>query len=601
MLSPEELLRVVETMYPLLDELNAWITNDLIRRLMARMGRQEDLALTATDQWQLQLYKEAGGHYEALRQEIRKWTQQTDAEIAAIFEDAGIKAWAWDDAFYVSQGMESTPLLKSERLMAVLEDAYRRTGGEIRNFTQSAVTASQQHFIQVCDKAHLKVLSGAQSYSSAVAEAVQELATDQAIVQYASGHVDTIETAVLRAVRTGTAQASGAMSIQGMEERGWDVILVSAHLGARYGDGGENASNHAWWQGKLYSRTGATPDLPLFDVTGYGTGEGLCGWNCRHSFGPGNVGHNPYEGFDSEENAKAYDLSQKQRDMERAIRKTKTELIGYRTAIDECTDPETQAALHAEYDKVSRKLKQQNSIYDQFCEENGLKRYSDRLNVAKWDRNEARRAAMAAKAPQQAKEIVRDAPQNAVPTKAPDNEKPIVTNTPEIVENPTCGYEEVTQEWLENATPNSHEIVDVTTFEQDGKIYTVDGADIKLEYSPHEKEVAELLESKLGGDLRMMPKVRGRIHGVHTPDYLFRGKRFDLKTPEKNKPKIIFGAIHHKREQADNFVIDISLNGMTYEEAIRQIEYVFNHKYTGFVDTIIIIREKDILGIFRRK
>ena len=60
------------------------------------------------------------------------------------------------------------------------------------------------------------------------------------------------------------------------------------YRGARFGDGGLIPGNHFWWQGKFYSRTGRTPDLPLFvESTGYGTGECLCGWNCRHSFGPG--------------------------------------------------------------------------------------------------------------------------------------------------------------------------------------------------------------------------------------------------------------------------------------------------------------------------
>ena len=44
---------------------------------------------------------------------------------------------------------------------------------------------------------------------------------------------------------------------------------------------------HAKWQGKIYSRSGNDPNYPDFKKsTGYGTGTGLCGWNCRHTFGP---------------------------------------------------------------------------------------------------------------------------------------------------------------------------------------------------------------------------------------------------------------------------------------------------------------------------
>ena len=82
---------------------------------------------------------------------------------------------------------------------------------------------------------------------------------------------DTIETAVARSVRTGVAQATGDISLKRMEEMGWDLVLVSAHMGARTGDGGENPGNHAWWQGKIYSRSGKSKKFPPFSLTGYGT------------------------------------------------------------------------------------------------------------------------------------------------------------------------------------------------------------------------------------------------------------------------------------------------------------------------------------------
>lgn len=215
---------------------------------------------------------------------------------------------------------------------------------------------------------------------------------------YPTGHVDTIETAVLRAVRTGVAQASGNMSLQGMIEREWDLIRVSAHLGARYGDGGENPGNHFWWQGKIYSRTGKNPQYPSFvEATGYGTGEGLCGWNCRHSFGPGDPEHNPYEDFDSEENKRVYDLSQKQRNAEARIRASKLKILGLREAINAADDEQVKATLQDEYNKEAALLHRRNTEYNAFCTNNGLKKLSDRITVAKWNRSEAAKAAAAAR------------------------------------------------------------------------------------------------------------------------------------------------------------------------------------------------------------
>lgn len=398
MLTPQELLEIVDTLHPQIDTLNAWITTDLIQRLMARLGRGEEFLLTSTDQWQPEVYRSAGGHLEDLQQEIQRFTRKTDAEVKAIFEDIGIRAWEADNAFYVSNGFESVSLAQSEYMIKLLTDTYQRTNGEIHNFTRTTATASQQQLINTLDTAHFKVMSGAQSYTQAVKDAVNEIVNNQAKVNYPTGHVDTIETAVLRAVRTGVGQASGNIAMQGMIERDWDLIRTSAHIGARYGDGGENPSNHFWWQGKLFSRTGKTPGYsPFTEATGYGTGEGLCGWNCRHSFGPGDPNHNPYADFDAEENKKVYDLSQKQRAAEARIRKQKIRVLGLREAVDAAEDAGVKATLQDEYSKAALKLQQYNNAYNNFCENNNLKKLNDRITVAKWNRSEAAKATAAAR------------------------------------------------------------------------------------------------------------------------------------------------------------------------------------------------------------
>lgn len=392
MLTPQQILEIIDTLYPQIDELNTWIMADIIKRLMARLGRGK-LYMTATDDWQLQVYQSAGGHLDAVQQEIKHWTKATDAEVKRIFEDAGIKALAYDSNFYIEHGLAGIELAQSESMIRLLEDTYQRTAGTIHNFTRTTAEASQQQLIKVLDAAHFKVNSGAASYTQAVEEAVSSIVDTQTKVFYPSGHVDTIETAVLRAVRTGVAQAAGNMAVQGMEERDWDVVLVSAHIGARYGDGGKNPSNHFWWQGKHYSRTGRTPDLPLFvESTGYGTGEGLCGWNCRHSFGPGDIRHNPFAQFDAEENKRVYDLSQRQRTMESRIRRTKAKLVGLRTAIDAAQDAETKAVLEDKYATTARLLERQNIGYNQFCEDNSLKRLGERIQIAQWTREDARKS-----------------------------------------------------------------------------------------------------------------------------------------------------------------------------------------------------------------
>lgn len=397
MLTPKELLEVIDTMQPILDELNTFIVRDIVHRAVARMEKWNEITLTGTDAWQAQVYQEAGGHLEDLKAELQKFLRISEAEVQAIFQAAAITSVEADTTIYTNAGVEVPDNPMSERMVRILADTYKRTNGEIRNFTKTTADASQKHFVDQLSNAHMKVITGAQSYTAAVKELVNEISTQQTKVIYPTGHIDTIETAVLRAVRTGVAQACGDISLQQMDDYGWDLIRTSAHLGARYGDGGENPGNHFWWQGKLFSKSGKDPKYPPFSDTGYGTGEGLCGWNCRHSFGPGDPNHNPFKDYDDAENKAAYDLSQKQRRREASIRKSKLKLIGLREGIDTTENAELKFELQMEYDKTALRLQRQNADYREFCKDNKLATYDDRLAVAKWNRSQSAKATAAAR------------------------------------------------------------------------------------------------------------------------------------------------------------------------------------------------------------
>lgn len=123
MLTPDELADVANTMYPLLDNLNAFITRDMVTRMMARLGRGEDAALGETDVWQANVYREAGGQYEALSEELTRFTELSEQEIARIFDAAGLQSWREDEAFFRERGYK-TPREPSPRLRAILADAY---------------------------------------------------------------------------------------------------------------------------------------------------------------------------------------------------------------------------------------------------------------------------------------------------------------------------------------------------------------------------------------------------------------------------------------------------------------------------------------------
>ena len=393
MLEPSYIQKIAEGSEEISSQLHTYIVRQIVDRMMIRLGRGDDYLLTSSDRWRIQLLQDAGYLLEDITKELAQYTKQQEKEIRAAMEEAGVKALEYDDRFYREAGLSPVPLQQSPHLVRLMQRNYEATLGEWRNFTRTTARAAQKLFIQEMDKAYHLVSTGAVSYTQAVKEALNTVVSDGVVVRYPTGHKDTIETATLRAVRTGISQATGAIQLARMEEMDWDIVLTSAHLGARSGDGGANPGNHVWWQGQFFSRTGRAKGYPLFaESTGYGTIEGLCGVNCRHSFGPGDGINNPFKDIATEDNYKTEKLNERQRVLELRIRKTKREVQGIQAELDNCQDEKLKFELQKNYDRKSYLLGKQNKAYAEFCKENGLRQLQDRLQIARWNREQAAKA-----------------------------------------------------------------------------------------------------------------------------------------------------------------------------------------------------------------
>lgn len=403
MLSPDYLARIAEGSEEIASQLHTYIIRQIIDRMMIRIGRGDDYLLTSSDRWRIQILQDAGYLLEDITAELSKITKRQEKEIKGAMEEAGVKALEYDHKIYEAAGLSPIPLTKSPQLIRLMERNMDATMGEWENYTRTTAEAAQRLFINECDNAYHLVSSGAVSYTQSVKEAVNNVVSGGVIVHYPSGHKDTIETATARAVRTGVAQATGDISIKRMEEMDWDIILVSAHIGARTGDGGQNPGNHLWWQGQFHSRTGKDKRFPPFSQTGYGTGEGLCGWNCRHSFGSGDGVNNPYKDIQTADNYKVEQLEERQRTLELRIRKTKREVMGMQEAVDKCKDESAKFEMQLELDRKSYLLQRQNKAYNEFCKENDLRTQQERLQIARWNREQAAKARGAARRYQNAK------------------------------------------------------------------------------------------------------------------------------------------------------------------------------------------------------
>lgn len=295
------------------------VLNDIARRL-----KNLDFASAA---WQVQRLSESGALYDDILKKLSRLTGQSERQIAETLKAAGVKAIAFDDKIYKAAGLNPLPLNLSPAMLQTLIAGITKTNGVISNLTKTTALTAQQSFIQASNLAYMQVSTGAMDYNSAIRAAVKQVSSDGLqVIDYASGHTDQLDVAMRRNVLTGVAQTANELQITRANEMGSDLVAVSAHPGAR--------PTHQVWQGKIYSRSGASRKYPNFvESTGYGTGPGLGGWNCRHSFYPffEGLSENVYSREELKDFANKtvtyngqpidlYDATQYQREIERKIR-----------------------------------------------------------------------------------------------------------------------------------------------------------------------------------------------------------------------------------------------------------------------------------------
>ena len=274
----------------------------------------------------------------------------------------------------------------------------RQTLQEMRNITRTmafvvdagrTILKPQKAITWALDAALLQVQSGAVSYNTAISNAVKQLAdSGLRMVDYESGRSDQVDVAARRAVMTGVNKINQKYAEQSTEYLETDLVETSAHIGAR--NIGNVPENHEKWQGKWYrwsekpqTSTGEYPDF--IETTGYGTGAGLGGWNCRHTFYPvvEGVSEATYSQADLDamkgENRKfkfegqeydGYTATQEQRSIERTIRKLKREKTAYNAA-----------GLRDKELAVSIRIKRLRAKYKAFSRVAGLPEQRERMKV----------------------------------------------------------------------------------------------------------------------------------------------------------------------------------------------------------------------------
>lgn len=386
-LSPTQLGNISNSMVTLYQELEDFIIKDFARRL-AKSGQ-----ITSTAEWQAIRAKEIGISTNYIKEEVKRITKLSEEEIRKLFKDSSSASTNNDNKIFEAGGLDPIKIEDNPVLKEYVNAAIKQTKGELKNITRSLGFAEfingkvvykdiATFYHNQLDLAQMKISTGVADYNSAIKQAIKKL-TDSGLrtIDYEVGWSNRIDVAVRRSVLTGVNQMSQQMTVANGESRGLDIVETSAHAGAR--------PNHASWQGQRYSYSGKSDKYPSFvEVCGYGRGDGIGGWNCRHSFFFVIDGVSPRTYTDEyleslknktyEYNGKEYTIyeaSQYQRRLETSIRKTKRELIAF-----------NNAGLKQDFQNASIKLQQQKREYEKFSKSIRSREKKERQQVVGFGR-----------------------------------------------------------------------------------------------------------------------------------------------------------------------------------------------------------------------
>ncbi len=257
-------------------ELQDRIFSDIVRRIR-KTGK-----ITSTADYQINKLLVLGNSTEFIEQELKRLLEASYPEIWALYD----KVCDWEyvrykDAYEQING-NFIPLEENEQVQQWSQAIINQTHSELKNITQSmgmtvnisgkaVFTPLAEYYQMYLDRACLDIVTGAFDYNTVLRRVVKEMTASgiRSIDYGKSGYSNRVPVAVRRAVMTGVSQLSAQINEMIAKGLKTDTYEVTWHAGHR--------PSH-WWGGSVYTYE------ELKSICHLGEGDGLCGWNCRHSY-----------------------------------------------------------------------------------------------------------------------------------------------------------------------------------------------------------------------------------------------------------------------------------------------------------------------------
>ncbi len=551
MLNEEALERLSERLVNRIESLNAYFINKLGEQIVD-IGK-----LTPSQLREVLQSVKYGNSLDEIVNKLAEITDKNVKDIYEIFETVAKKSQEYVKKFYEYRKIKYIPFDENQALQKQVKAIADITANDYLNMSKTIAyatynslgvrefTSLSKTYQKITDEAILSISQGRESFNTVMKRAMKQLTSNGLrTVDYASGYSRRLDSSVRMSIMDGIRRLNQELQIQFGKEFNYDGIEVSHHIYPAPDH--EDTVDGKQFSKEEYERINNSLDRHIGEL------------NCYHFIYPIILGISKplyskkqleadkkknHDGFEFEgTHYTNYQGTQLQRRLETKIRQYKDRQIGAKAIND------TDEVYHCQ-----EKIRQLTEKYNDLHKTSGLPTKIDRLRVEGYEKVKVSKA----------------------------------------------NYKDITQEWLDNATPNSHKVLDRNYFEYEGVKYEVDGKNVVLDYSSKEKDIAEWLENTFGGEIYMIPRVN-KPDGIKTADYLFRNEYWDLKEIKSSGKKVIDNRVNGLKGQTRNFLFDISNNLLNDEEIINQVERMYKSPKRDWVDKVILIRDKNLIKIYER-
>lgn len=388
MLSYAEQVRMTEYLTSIYDQIEL----ELLQSLASSFASSQ---YGGSTEWRVQMLERMGWYNRRNAAIIAKYSGKSQSAVEEIFRDLGAGALTHEETLYQTafdRGLlpvRPVNPAESAAISQILDAAVDNADNYLNLVNTTCAECARSAYIDVVNKAYIETTTGIKDYTTSIRQAVNKLAKDgiTTVTYYRRDGTAIrypVDAAVRRNILTSIGQTTGKMQIARADEWGCNYMEVTSHAGAR--------PSHAEWQGQVYQINGSSAEYDnLYDATGYGTGDGLKGWNCRHDMYPFIPGISVRGSFpiDLDENEREYNLTQEQRRLEREVRQLRRECV----ASDALGDK-------ASFMKSSQQLKSKEAELKDFMERTD-RTQAARVSTAGFGRSVSQKAVRANKKVQQ--------------------------------------------------------------------------------------------------------------------------------------------------------------------------------------------------------